>query len=159
MAGEKNIEKLNLEKIEKAPHSLEKPVRPETKVEPVSASLEKSLAVPLPIEKKGEGKIIAPFSAQTQQTRRAQAIDNILAEGLNEVFLKMTPAEQKNFKEAGEETVNKINKLLDKAKVKISSIISLLKKWLKLIPHVNKFFLEQEAKIKADKIIRIKNKF
>jgi len=30
---------------------------------------------------------------------------------------------------------------------------------LKLIPGVNKFFLEQEVKIKTDKILKTKNKF
>jgi len=30
--------------------------------------------------------------------------------------------------------------------------------WLKILPGVNKFFLEQEAKIKTDKILALKNK-
>jgi len=33
----------------------------------------------------------------------------------------------------------------------------LIKKWLLLIPGVNKYFLEQEAKIKADEIVKMKN--
>ena len=32
-------------------------------------------------------------------------------------------------------------------------ILKLIRSWLKLIPGVNKFFLEQEAKIKTDKIV------
>jgi len=28
--------------------------------------------------------------------------------------------------------------------------------WLKLIPGVNKFFLEQEAKIKTDEVLKLK---
>jgi hypothetical protein len=71
----------------------------------------------------------------------------------------MSPQEQANFKKVGEETVVKINKLLLETKVKVNKIVALIRKWLKLIPGVNKFFLEQEVKIKADKIMRIKNKF
>jgi hypothetical protein len=59
---------------------------------------------------------------------------------------------------AGEETVEKINSLLDKTKIKIGKIINLIKKWLKIIPGINQFFLEQEAKIKTDKIINLKDK-
>lgn len=88
--------------------------------------------------------------------QRAQEIDNILSAGLHDVFLKMNPQEQKEFKRVGEETTIKIVAMLDKGKVKISKIIELIKKWLKIIPGVNKFFLEQEAKIKADKIMRLK---
>ncbi len=90
--------------------------------------------------------------------RRSQEIDKILAEGLHEIFLKLNPKKQQEFKLAGEETVEKINSLLDKTKIKIGKIINLIKKWLKIIPGINQFFLEQEAKIKADKIINLKDK-
>ena len=90
--------------------------------------------------------------------QRAAAIDAILSEGLNEIFLSMRAAEQKAFAKKGEETVAKINELLNGARVKINKIISLIKNWLKMIPGVNKFFLEQEAKIKADKILKLKNR-
>jgi hypothetical protein len=88
--------------------------------------------------------------------QRAQEIDNILSAGLHDIFLKMKPQEQQEFKRVGEETTIKIVAMLDKGKVKVSKIIELIKKWLKIIPGINKFFLEQEAKIKADKIMHIK---
>ena len=85
-----------------------------------------------------------------------ERIENIMEEGLGEVYLKMTPEQRKTFKEEGERTVYKIEKLLNKTKVKIKEIIKLIREWLKLIPGVNRFFLEQEAKIKSDKILKIK---
>ncbi len=94
----------------------------------------------------------------TYYEKRASLIDAYLAEGLEDTFLSMSPAEQQNFKRAGEETVSKINTLLDAAKVNVSKIVSLIKKWLSLIVGVNRFYLDQEAKIKADKIINLKNK-
>ena len=90
--------------------------------------------------------------------RREKEIDNFLAEGLSETFLAMSPEKQKIFKAEGEKTARKINELLNAAKINVSKIVSLIKKWLSLITGINKFFLDQEAKIKADKIIKMKDK-
>ncbi len=95
---------------------------------------------------------------QSFQQKRALEIDNILSEGLHDVYTKMKPERQKEFREAGEETVAKINGMFNKGKVKLGSIINLIRKWLKLVPGVNRFFLEQEAKIKADKIMGLQDK-
>ena len=40
--------------------------------------------------------------------------------------------------------------------MKIKKIFELLLQWLKLLPGVNKFFLEQEAKIKVDQIMSLR---
>ncbi len=94
--------------------------------------------------------IIAPTSKQQKQ------VENILVEGMSEIYLSLTPQKRREFKKAGEETAKKISQLLTKAKINIGEIIKLIKKWLMLIPGVNKYFLEQEAKIKADEIIKLK---
>jgi len=159
MPAEKNIEKIIPPQPEVTSSKSEKINRPEVNIEQTPIFAEKVRETVQPQEKKGEGGVAISSSQQSFQQRRAQEIDNILAEGLHEVFLKMDPQKQKEFKEQGEETVIKINALLDKTKVKVSKIIDLIKKWLRIIPGVNKFFLEQEAKIKADRIMRIKNKF
>jgi len=93
-----------------------------------------------------------------QKTARIQAIENILEEDLGDVYFSLTPEKQREFKRKGEETAIKISMLAEKTKIKAKKIISLIRDWLLLIPGVNKFFLEQEAKIKADKIIELKNK-
>lgn len=159
MAGEKKIEAIKPEKITLPPRRSEQISSPEAKAERISATPEKA---PETI-KSGEAATAAPRPVTpvilSYQEQRAQAIDAILAEGLNEVFLKMDASRQQEFKKRGEETVKKINSLLDKTKIKASKIIDLIRSWLKLIPGVNRFFLEQEAKIKADKIIRIKDTF
>lgn len=91
-----------------------------------------------------------------QKSFGIQAIENILEEDLGDVYFSLTPQKQQEFKKAGEETAIKISILVQKTKVKAKKIISLIRDWLLLIPGVNKFFLEQEAKIKADKIIELK---
>lgn len=82
-----------------------------------------------------------------------QEIESILSEDLTDLFLKMTPEQQEEFQAKGEETASKIRIILSSAKVGMKKILVLISEWLKLIPGVNKFFLEQEAKIKTDKIL------
>lgn len=84
-------------------------------------------------------------------------VEKIMEEGLKEAFEKMSPIAQQEFKIKGEETAQKISQLLKKTHIKVKKIFALLFDWLKMIPGVNYFFLEQEAKIKADKIIALKN--
>lgn len=106
----------------------------------------------------GEGaEGIVQSSNQSQaKIKRGKEIENILAKDLENAYQKMSPQKRKEFKKAGEEIAQKINNLLDKTKIKIQTIIGLIKDWLFLIPGINKFFLEQEAKIKAEEIIKIK---
>lgn len=83
-------------------------------------------------------------------------IEKIMETGLVDAFKAMTPIQKQAFKIKGEETAKKIKEQLSKSKVKIKNIFKLLVDWLKLIPGVNRFFIEQEAKIKADKIAALK---
>lgn len=161
MALEKIFEPIRPEVKGETPLSSEKPNTQETKTERKSLSKTEifSKTAGRLMEKPGGGNILAASQAQSYQKKRAAAIDNILADGLNEVFLKMNPKQQSEFKKKGEETVAKINELLGQTKIKVNKIIDLIRAWLKLIPGVNKFFLEQEAKIKADQIIKVKDKF
>lgn len=86
------------------------------------------------------------------------AIENLLSAGLDDLFRKMPPELQKEFQAKGEETASKIKQMIDTAKLKAKSVLELIKDWLKLIPSVNHFFLEQEAKIKTDKVMEYSEK-
>lgn len=90
--------------------------------------------------------------------KRQKQVENILAEDLAEIYLSLSPEKRQEFKIKGEETAKKINQLLAKTKINVREIIKLIKKWLALIPGMNKYFLEKEAKIKADEIIKMKDK-
>lgn len=87
-----------------------------------------------------------------------QQVENILAENMDNVFLSMDSAEQVRFKAQGEATAQAINGLFQKGKATAISIINLITHWLRFIPRVNRHFLEQEAKIKADAILKIYNR-
>ncbi len=95
---------------------------------------------------------VAPTPTVTKDPEMAE-IENILAEGLAELYARMSPPDQARFRKKGEETASKIKKLIDSARLKAKSVLQLIKEWLRLIPGVNRFFLEQEAKIKTDRIL------
>lgn len=102
--------------------------------------------------------LVQGTNAQSEYEKRRKSIEKTLSKGLDQEFLKMPPALQQEFKRVGEETAVKINTMLDTGKAKARKIIVLIKKWLTMIPGVNKFFIEQEAKIKTDEIIKLQDK-
>jgi hypothetical protein len=145
-------------KIEAASNIENKPEsageRPELRFEKPSRSEEKSgeevSAAVTPIQ---------PIpSVISEYEQREKQIENFLAQGLDEIYLNLPLEKKDEFRLRGEETAREINKLMEKTRVHLGKIVSLIKKWLLIIPGVNKFFLEQEAKIKADEIIKLKNK-
>ena len=93
---------------------------------------------------------------KTAEQIRSEKIDQILSEGLSDVFMDLDSSTQIKFKVEGERTTRKINELLSGAKIKAKKIVDLIMIWLGIIPGLNRFFLEQEAKIKKDKILKKK---
>ncbi len=83
-------------------------------------------------------------------------IEEIMSEDLTDAFLKLPADKQQEFKQKGEEAAGMIKELLTAVKINAKKIFEILRAWMKLIPGVNRFFLEQEAKIKTDKILRLK---
>lgn len=105
---------------------------------------------------------VKPSSRPSQQVPQVkdevvQAVENILADGLDDAFLSLTPVQQQEFKIMGEEASMQIAVLLKKAKVNVKKIFEIVLSWLRYLPGINKFFLEQEAKIKTDYILALKN--
>jgi len=111
-----------------------------------------TLVKPTPVPK----KVIKP-KAQAKD-EQVMEVERIMEEDLEEVYQRMDPKLKNKFKEKGEETATQISQILKKAKVKAKEILELIRGWLKMVPGINKFFLEQEAKIKTDKIMALKKK-
>ena len=97
-------------------------------------------------------------NTDSQDDINLKKVEDILSQGMENVFLSMDAHTQEVFRIEGEKTAKKINSLMQKAKIKVSELISLIGNWLKIIPRVNKYYLEQEAKIKADAIMKIYHK-
>ena len=83
-----------------------------------------------------------------------QDIENILSEDLTDIFLSLPDDKKLAFKQKGEETAGKIREMIGKGKVKIKKLFDLIQDWLKIVPGINTYFLEQEAKIRADKLLQ-----
>lgn len=99
--------------------------------------------------------MIPPIAVTPAKDQLDKQLESLLAEDLTDIFLQMTPAQQIAFKAKGEETASKIREMINQTKVSARKIFHLIRQWLKMIPGVNKFFLEKEAKIKTDKIVLV----
>jgi hypothetical protein len=80
-------------------------------------------------------------------------VEKILEDGLGEHFSKLKPEEQKIFKQKGEQTSKELAGMVRGLQVKMKRALQLVRDWLLCIPGINKFFLEQEAKIKVDRLV------
>lgn len=79
-------------------------------------------------------------------------VEAVLSENLAE-FYKSLPADKKTeFKNRGEEVANQVVGMIRSGIMQVKRVLEMIRSWLKLIPGVNNFFLEQEAKLKMDKI-------
>lgn len=155
------------EEKEKQPESVEvkvstpevsKDIAPEKKVEKEQhkeGEMDRMQQAPPPAQPEPVADDIAVSKEKSVDLMK---IENILSDHLDELFLQMTPQEQMAFKKKGEETAEKVNVLLEETKIKVKEILVLIKEWLKIIPGVNKFFIEQEAKIKTDRLLNLKER-
>lgn len=114
-------------------------VEPE-KIEPSTA--------PLPTQ------VTPPQPAKSQVLEK---IEDILEEDLEQIYFQMPPNKQAEFNKVGEETATKISVIMQGAKIQVKKILELIIRWLKIIPGINKYFLEQEAKIKTDELMKLKS--
>lgn len=128
--------------------------RPEKEMENIPRTQpEKEAPARFTLPKLKKKKVIAPV-VRDQMTKQ---IEKTLSLGLEDVYRSLSPIAQQEFKIKGEATASKIRDLMRSARVKAKKIFHLILEWLSLLPSVNRFFLEQEAKIKTDKIMALKN--
>lgn len=113
----------------------------------------------------------AEFSAQPSELQQNQVnspivltepliiqkkVEHVLEEGLEPLFLELNDQDKQKFKALGETTAIKIAGLLQQAKVRLSEILILIKEWLNSLTGISKFYVEQEAKIKAEKLLKLR---
>lgn len=122
----------------------------------------------LPTQGEGGEQVVEPGGGQvvivTPQTSAVydvksetlKKIETILEEGLEDIFYSLTAPQQGMIKREGEHTARLVEEILSNAKATAVKIFNLIRHWLEFIPGVSKLFLEQEAKIKTDKILKIK---
>lgn len=132
---------------ETAPEAVPEVAR-EVKVEMMAVAKEKEQALPaLPAPE--------PAPSPAEKDPVLLQIENLLAEDLIDVYANLPSEKKLAFKEKGEEVASKIKIMIESARVAAKEVLNLIISWLRLIPGVNKFFLEQEAKLKTDKILAL----
>ncbi len=106
----------------------------------------------------GQGNIADIGAKKQSQDEREKKIEKILESDMDDIYLGLRPEKRREFKTGGEKTAQQINGMIDHGKVKFKKVINLIKKWLLIVPGINRFFLEQEAKLKTDEIIKLADK-
>ncbi len=93
--------------------------------------------------------------ATPAQDAVAVEVEKILEEGLQNYYQELPKPAQERFRAKGVETTLQISTMVRSLHVQVKKVLSLIRDWLLTIPGVNKFFLEQEAKIKTDRIVEL----
>ncbi len=137
---------------EQEPRREQRESEPQGEQQPTREQGKPSLKKFLPKKKKVQH--IIP-QARDELTRE---VESIMEDGLADAFKELSPLKQQEFKILGEKTAIEIRNMLRGAHVRVKSIFKLLLEWLKLLPGINRFFLEQEAKIKAERILSLRKK-
>jgi len=157
----------------------ETPVSPEKPAAPVEAPAEQApereaipeTAAEQPPEQapteSGEVPSGAPAPQATVPTVPAEEVtrDPVLMEvereledGLWEAYSVMPPDLRQRFKVEGERVAQVIREGLAAGNLTGKRVIEIITNWLKMIPKINKWFLRQEAKTKADTILEMQKK-
>lgn len=136
----------NINSPEKSPEQLKNPEPVQAKEMARSQIQAKSASATQPQSQQNDTEIIL------------HKVEEILSQGMEQIYLSMDAAAQATFKAKGEETSQKIASLMSKTKVQLKQVIGLIVEWLRVVPTINKYFIEQEAKIKADAIMDIYNR-
>ena len=114
-------------------------------------------------DKQGDGapepaQVVIPTATSSVEMPRKDPVlidvENLLADDLTDLFLSLPDEKKWAFKQKGEETASKIKNMIQGGKLRVKTVFDLIREWLKMVPGVSKYFLEQEAKIKADKVLQ-----
>ena len=124
--------------------------RPSADVRPPTPAAEAAVVAP--------GVAVAAPPSQFTKDPVLKKVEAILEEDLADTYAQLSPALQQQFKKKGEVTATAIQQMVASAKVQAKKVLKLIVDWLRVIPHVNRFFLEQEAKIKTDRILALAEK-
>jgi hypothetical protein len=80
-------------------------------------------------------------------------VERILEDGLGEYIPDMPGEAREKFIKKGGEVAGQVSIMVRSLNVQVKRVVDLIKDWLLTIPGVNRYFIEQEAKIKTDRIV------
>ncbi len=80
-------------------------------------------------------------------------VEKILEDGLGDYVPDMPDEAREKFIKKGGEVAGQVSGMVHSMNVQVKRVVDLIKDWLLTIPGVNRYFVEQEAKIKTDRIV------
>lgn len=83
-------------------------------------------------------------------------VERILEDNLWDLYRTLPQGSRAKFKEQGEALAATLRGSLDLPKFRADDAYTAVAKWLKTIPRVNPYFLQQEAKIKTDRYVKLR---
>lgn len=98
---------------------------------------------------------IPTTTAPAQMDPVLRTVEDILSEDLGDAYKQLAPDTQQQFKKKGEAVARTVQQMIATGAFHAKKVLALVLDWLRLIPHVNRFFLEQEAKRKIDKLTHL----
>jgi hypothetical protein len=107
------------------------------------------------------GKVVIPPSIQESVTAAASRdplfieVERELEDGLWDVYRELSPTLRSRFRAEGERIARLVRNGIASGQLTAKKLIEMIINWLRMIPHVNKWFLRQEAKIKADALMQL----
>ncbi|MEK7102771.1 MAG: hypothetical protein AAB870_00290 [Patescibacteria group bacterium] len=119
-----------------------------------SAAPQKEVAIPEIPSTTASTSLVAPMVKSPVR----RDIEKVLEEDLKFLYSELSSERKIMFRQQGELTASRIEYLMGQATMKIGYIVQLIRRWLSLLPGVNFYYLEQESKIKAEKILFLKTK-
>lgn len=84
-------------------------------------------------------------------------VEKILEYGLGDYIPDMPEEARERFLKKGGEVAAQLSVMVRTLNVQVSLVVGLIKEWLLTIPGVNRYYIEQEAKIKTDQIVELAN--
>lgn len=110
-----------------------------------------------PMQEKAAPEIAPPISVvqaspAPEPSQLLVDIEADLANGLEDVYAGLPDSVKPAFRARGEEIAREIVIMVESGKFAMKKVLDLIRSWLRMIPGVNRFFVEQEAKIRADKV-------
>lgn len=94
-------------------------------------------------------------AAMPERDEYYQRVERVLEDNLIDAYLEMPKDQRLQFKQEGERVAGQLRQMIESAKVKAKEVLKIIGDWLKRLPGVSRWFLEQEAKIKTDRIIQL----
>lgn len=96
-----------------------------------------------------------PEAAPQEKDKYRVKVERILEQNLWDLYFALPQGSRERFKTEGETAAAKLRAAIETKKVKPNVVLGAVHKWLKTIPRVNPYFLEQEAKIKTDQVMSL----